>query len=98
MIKTFYFLASVLWGGFFMSNAQAQQLVCSKENPALKLNNIYGEEVFAVMLNHAGAIKILYVNPKAKTWSMVIHIPDKKLFCFAANGTNFMYKKKGVPL
>ena len=42
MFKALALAAGVLWGGFFMPEAQARELFCAKEDPAESLKESFG--------------------------------------------------------
>ena len=104
MLKAFVVAAAVLLGGFFMSTAKAIELNCGKEDPSAQLLQLYGEQPYAFMITHQGALQIVYLNSDKGNWSIIQKLPGKELWCFILSGVEWNHwptetkKKKGLKL
>ena len=104
MFKALVVTAAVLMGGFFMSTAGAKELMCGSEDPSAQLLQLYGEEPYAFMLTHRGALQIVYLNIEKGNWSIIQKLPGEELWCFVLSGVNWNHwttetkKKKGLKL
>ena len=103
MFKALALAATVLMGGFFMSTAGARELACGREDPAAQLLQLYGEQPYAFMITHQGALQIVYLNIDKGNWSIIQKLPHRELWCFVLSGVEWNHwttktKKKGSPL
>ena len=101
MFKALALAAAVLWGGFFMPEAQARELFCAKKDPAESLKENFGELPYAVMITDRGLLQIVYLNIEKGNWSIVMKPPNKEIYCFISTGENWTHwttetKKKGI--
>ena len=85
--STLAVLTVALVAAFFVPAAQA--MICFKEGAVEAFENKYGEKPVATgALETDGLEIILLLNPKTKSWTMLIVRPDK-IICPFATGKNF---------
>ena len=86
---------------FFVSNAQAQQVVCFPEPLAPYLAESHGERLRAQAITDSGMLMQIYVNDGSAAFTVLIIPPDGRN-CLLASGQAFMLvedskKKSRIP-
>tara|TARA_R110000824_G_scaffold6658_3_gene30778 strand:- start:2977 stop:3291 length:315 start_codon:yes stop_codon:yes gene_type:complete len=85
---------------FFVSTAQAQQVLCFPEPLAPYLAESHGEHLLAQGITDAGFLMQIYVNDEVGGYTVILVPPDGRN-CLLASGQAFMLvdrlkaKKKG---
>lgn len=72
---------------FSAQGALAAKATCAdRDHVTTQLAKQFGEAPVANQVSHSNRILEVFASPGAKTWSIVITLPDRNLSCLAATG------------
>ena len=79
------FVSAVLTVGLFANAASAA--TCADRSQVVKqLEAKFGETLYANSISRSNKVLEVFASPGAKTWSIMVFLPERGLSCLAATG------------
>lgn len=81
------FVGALIVCAALVSGQAVSAATCADRNHVTsQLAERFGEAPVANQISHSNRILEVFASPGAKTWSIVITLPDRNLSCLAATG------------